>query len=129
MAKKEEPSAEDLGLPEVPVEEAPASAQEEAPVPRRRGRPPGSGKTDPNKSSAPKKSASRKAEDLEGFAKQLQGIHVLISMATGLPEIQIGPDESKMLAKAIGAVTEEYGLSLDGKTGAAIQLFGAAAMV
>lgn len=127
--KEETPTPEDLGLPPVDVAEAPSVDAEsaEAPKKRGRGRPPGSGTK--KSGDAPKKSASRKSEDMDALARQLVGIHQLIAMATGLGELVISEQEAGMLAKGITAVTEEYGFALTGKTGAALQLFGAAAIV
>ena len=103
----------------------------EAPRKRGRGRPPGSGKKNPDGSpvAKPEKSKSRKASDVEAFAKQIQGIHEMIALITPFPEMRLSESESVMMAKALDAVAEEYGLELDGKTGAAIQLIGAAAMI
>lgn len=124
-----------------PSNGAEVSAQSEAEPPKkRRGRPPGSGNkaklnpedpgSAPVSSGAPKKRGPKPSgERLAAMAKQLQGIHTLAAMATGIPECQINEGESAMLAQAFADVAAEYGLSVDGKTGAALQLFGACAMI
>lgn len=123
----EAPTPEDLGIikEEIKAEDN-ANISTDEPVRRKRGRPKGSSN---GTTSAPRKSQSRKDEDVLSFAKQIEGIHVMIAMVTGLPEMVISEAEAVMLSKGLNAVSEEYGLSLDGKTGAAIQLFGAAAIV
>lgn len=92
-----------------------------APEPPKRGpgRPKGSGKKTTGKSSGVSPS----------LGKHLQGLHAMVGMITGIREAFISDQEAEALADAIGAVAKEYDLSLSGKTGAAIQLLGAAAMV
>lgn len=63
------------------------------------------------------------------LAKSLMGIHQLGAMLLQVPELQLNEEESRGLADAVTAVCEEYGLAIDGKTGAAMQLFGACAMI
>jgi hypothetical protein len=70
-----------------------------------------------------------KGADPIALGNQLVGIHQLISMFTGTPEMQISPEEGKALGEAVVGVCNEYGLSVDGKAGAAIQLFAACAMI
>lgn len=101
-----------------------------APQPtKRRGRPPGSKNKTTNGAGRPRKSAQRMRKDTETLGKQIVGIHHVIAMMTGTPEMQISDDEGLALATGINAVCEEYGLSLSGKTGATIQLVGAAGMI
>lgn len=109
------------------------------PATPRRGRPPKTTEADSTtpKATAPKTRAPRKkaaapsdqAIEPETLAKQLQGVHVMIAMMTQAPEMQLSEPESLELAKAISGVCAEYNLSLNGKTGAMIQLLGAGAMV
>lgn len=68
-------------------------------------------------------------EALENMAKQIQGLHHIASVATGLEELRINEMEAAMLSRALTGVSEEYGLSLSGKTGATLQLLGVMAMV
>ena len=104
---------------------------------RRRGRPPGSiNKPKPESvaSEAPKPRRGRPPKnnaqrDVNGLARQIFGLHTLAAMATGIPEAAISEQESAMLATALDSVADQYGLSLDGKTGAALQLFATAAMI
>lgn len=70
-----------------------------------------------------------KGADPIAIGNQLVGIHQLVAMFTGTPEMQISPEEGKALGEAVVGVCNEYGLSVDGKTGAAIQLFAACAMI
>jgi len=131
---KDIPTPEDLGLPTVEIPDETTNENEQKPQeetqppPRRRGRPRKDGSTGPA-SERPKKSNSRKTESAEALARQIMGLHQVALLATGIPECQITEQESVILATALNAVVEEYGLSLSGKTGAALQLFGAAAIV
>jgi hypothetical protein len=70
-----------------------------------------------------------KRSDPASLAKSLVGIHQLAAMVTSIPECQLSEQEGAALAEAVTAVCDEYGLSIDGKTGAAMQLFGACAMI
>lgn len=105
------------------------------PAKPRRGRPPASEKVadaGSPKATAPRtRTARKKAQpiDHDTLAKQLQGVHVMVAMITQSPEMQLSDPESIELAKAISGVCAEYNLSLNGKTGALIQLIGAGAMV
>lgn len=129
--KKEAPELPETVDPNIAVEEEtiienPDIAQ---PVKRGRGRP---CKTDAEKAAgkdSPKKSKARVAQDTEELGSQLVGLHKLAALMTGLPELEISSIEGQMLAGGINAVCQEYGLSLGGKTGAAIQLIGALGIV
>lgn len=128
------PGAEQKG-PEIDVQ----PAQQK----RGRGRPPknppgetGPQKEDPTGGTASTSTAKpRKAKggkvDATQLARQLVGLHELACMATGnqFPELRISGDEANMLAGGIASVCEHYDLSIDGKTGAFLNLFAAAAMV
>ncbi|HKY44769.1 MAG TPA: hypothetical protein VJM50_16880 [Pyrinomonadaceae bacterium] len=70
-----------------------------------------------------------KSSDPTVLARSLLGIHQVAAMILRVPEVQLSEQEGQLLAEAVVAVCEEYGLSIDGKTGAAMQLFGAAAMI
>lgn len=131
MASKENPTPEDLGMTVTQTNNTDENPPEENPTteaPKKRGRPKGSTNAKPN-SEQPRKSANRQAADVAAFGQQLVGIHKLVAMATSLPIMQIDDTEGLMLAKGINAVAEEYGIAMTGKMGAALQLFGAAAMV
>lgn len=65
----------------------------------------------------------------EALGKQLVGLHALVAMVLQLPVMQISPEEGASLGSAIVAVCDEYGLSVTGKTGAALQLLGAMGMI
>lgn len=125
-----------------PGDSTPQTEQVESTPPKKRGpgRPrkdgtsgapaketPGAAKAAPNK---PQKRGEKMSAEKRGIlGKQLVGLHVMASHMTGLPELQITPQEGDILADGIAAVAEEYGLSLDGKTGAALSLLGACAMI
>lgn len=130
-AKSENPTPEEMGIqPEIIPPETPPETPPEIEPKRRRGRPPkDAAAPGAEKKEGPKKTASRKAEDTEALAHQLVGLHQFAALATGLPELVISEKEGQMLAKGINAVADEYGLSLSGKTGAALQFLAAAAMV
>lgn len=70
-----------------------------------------------------------KNSDPSTLAKSLVGIHALAAMITGIQEAQLSDGEGQALAEGVIAVCDEYGFSIDGKTGAAMQLFGACAMI
>lgn len=131
MANKTDPTPEEMGLnPETVPPETAAETPPETEPKRRRGRPPkDAGATTGERKEGPKKTASRKAEDTDALAHQLVGLHQFAALATGLQELVISEKEGQMLAKGVNAVADEYGLSLSGKTGAALQLIAAAAMI
>lgn len=87
---------------------------------------PADGKAKPGR---PKGTGTKKSMDPVGLAKQLVGIHQLAAMFTGMGELQLNPDEASGLADAVVNVCAEYDLNIDGKTGAAVQLFAACAMI
>ena len=148
MAKKETASAvieaEAEATETAAIEPQPAAQPEPvettAPVKRGRGRPPkaanGAASEIPSdaqpvakRGRPPSKSKGLSAEAQANLAKQIQGLHYIAASATGLGELQISDAEAAMLADGIAAVSREYGLSIDGKTGAALQLLAAAAIV
>lgn len=73
--------------------------------------------------------------DIGLLAKQLKGIHELAAnlLPIRTPEgkflLALSDIEATQLAEGVAAVAKEYDLSLDGKTGAAIQLLSAAVMI
>lgn len=85
---------------------------------------------------SPKQRRPRKPSvDIGLLAKQLKGIHELAAnlLPIRTPEgkylLSLSDIEATQLAEGVAAVAKEYDLSLDGKTGAAIQLLSAAVMV
>jgi hypothetical protein len=129
---KQETAAEALGEPEQ------AEAQEANSAPKRRGRPKTAPSLDekPVGGDAPKRARASNAkknvfsdESKNKLAVQLMGIHHIAAHATGLPELQINEKEAVMLAESIATLAAEYDLSLSGKTGAALQLMGVAAVI
>jgi len=123
---------------QTPTQDTP---QNEPPVKRGRGRPSNAEKKliaegVPHASASqatPKptrqKKAAKSGEEIAALGKQLAGIHQMAAMLTGMPELAIHEQEGVMLAGGILGVADQYDLSIDGKTGAALQLLAAAAMV
>lgn len=95
-------------LPETPSSDGSAQTQEPQPQKRRR---------------------RAAAVDTEKLAKQLKGLHMLLARLLNDPVMNLGDIEAVMLADSLAAVSREYDLALDGKTGAFIQLAGTAAVV
>jgi hypothetical protein len=84
----------------------------------------------------PKQQRRRKSTvDVGALAKNLKGIHALaakmvpIKGPDGKMLLELDDTEATQLADAVAQVAREYDLELSGKTGAAIQLFGVAAMI
>lgn len=111
--KRGRPSSAEKALNETLEKETPGAAVGDAPSANKPGRKPG----------------KKAAPSGEALGKQLVGIHALAAMFLQIPEVQISEAEGVQLGSAIVAVCEEYNLSITGKTGAAIQLFAAAAMI
>lgn len=129
--------------PDVAGNESNTAAPETIAPKRRRGRPtdaeralreniaPGTGSGSDTGSGGAKRGPKPRAKgsDVGTLAKSLVGIHQLVAMVTGIPEAQLNEAEGTALAEGVCAVCEEYGLAINGKTGAAMQLFGACAMI
>jgi hypothetical protein len=81
------------------------------------------------KASRGKKGVKFEKDDLSQLSKQIQGLHELMSLASGIPELRLETQEAEMLGSAVANVCEEYDLSLSGKTGALLQLLAAGAMI
>lgn len=113
------------------------AAEHVAPARRGRGRPPANAALQAQqipegsapKVDKPKPRAKKNEADAASLGKQICGVHQMVAMMTGMPEMVIAPEEGEMLAKGIMGIADEYGLALDGKTGASLQLFACAAMV
>lgn len=137
MIAKPAPAPASETAPETPQAAAPETGGTSEPEIRRgRGRPPkdsaapvSPGSDTPQPKRGRPKSGKKEAVDIGALAKQLQGLHAIAAMVTGLPQLQIAPQEAEMLSSAIVNVCEEYDLSVSGKTGAALQLFAAAGMI
>lgn len=141
-AEKESPAA---AVVETPVVETPTpEAQPGITAPRKRGRPPkaapangeanpvtddGGPRKGPGRPRKGKKGVSFSSDDISTLAKQVQGLHQLAAIATGIPELAITAEESQMLGMSIANVAQEYDLALDGKTGALLQLAAACGMI
>lgn len=130
----EQPDLSEAGMETPPVDDAP-------PVRRARGRPRKDGSSGPAKESVsgtgakrgrPAKTAAKRVysqDDVTLLGNQLVGIHRMASFMTQLPEVTILEPEGEAMAKAIITMADQYDLELDGKTGAALQLFATAAMI
>ena len=146
MAKSTDKPAAPTATPEpaaAPPSPPPAAAATETTPPQVRrgpGRPPKTAPVSPSEAAAagsapakkpgrPKKGVSFSGDDLASMAKQVQGLHQIAALATGIPELVLQKEEAEMLGVAIARVCEEYGLSLSGKTGALLQLAAAGAMI
>lgn len=125
------PPDDQQGPPETQVPES-------EPPKRRRGRPPKNpqlnqetvtpgAKAKPGPK--PKKAAAYGADEIGIMGRQLVGVHQIVAMVTGIPEFVIQEQEGAILAQSIANVANEYGLEIDGKTGASIQLFMTVAMI
>ena len=109
------------------------------PVKRRRGRPPKNPdmQKESVSGSAPKRGRPPKgrekkvysADEISTLGRQLCGIHMMVAEITKIPEAAIQEPEGMMMAQAIVNMADQYDLELDGKTGAALQLFATAAMI
>lgn len=119
----------------------PPEPPSDTPPKKRRGRPPknpsliaegvsggSEGTSKPGRTSKAKRAAYT-SSDIDAMGKQLVGIHLILVQLTGIPELQIVHDEGKALAQSVVNIAEQYDLEIDGKTGAAIQLFATAAMI
>lgn len=129
-------------ITEIPGGAAPETNNEAPgvePPKKRRGRPPKNPELKEQSASSgekPKRAYTRKnerptydSESTHKLAKQLEGIHLMIASVTKLNEMCISDTESLMLAQSLQTMSAEYDLSLDGKTGAALQLIATAAMI
>ncbi len=136
------PEAQGAETAQPQLETAPAPApQADTPPKRRRGRPKGSktkkappetaipGSTGKKATPAPKAAKGAPRVDASSMGRQIVGLHLAAATITGIPELQLGDNEGEMLAGALQGIAEEYGLALDGKTGAAIQLAGVCAAI
>lgn len=126
-----EPIVENIEANEAPKLDS--QPEQITPPKKRRGRPPKNpipeNAIDGEAKPINEKPKRRSKIDASAVAKQIQGLHMLAAHATGLSELQISEGESVLLADAVVNMSSEYGLELSGKTGAALQLFAACAMV
>ena len=128
-------------ITDIPGGELPESVGPETQPPKkRRGRPPKNSALEEQSTASgeakPKRAYTKKSERVtfdsdstRKLAKQLEGIHLMVASITKLNEICISDTEAMMLAGSLQTMSAEYNLSLDGKTGAAIQLIATAAMI
>jgi len=79
---------------------------------------------------APKeRKKKRKQIGFESMAKQIQGLHGFVAISTGIPELLLSEDESKLLAEAAVNFANEFDITINPKIVAGLQLFGACAIV
>ena len=122
-----------------PLDAKDSEAEVHTPPKRRRGRPSknpaliAEGISSEEKKSRAAKPKRQKhvysADAIALMGKQIVGIHSMAAIATGLGELQISDAEGQALAQSVVNVADQYGLEIDGKTGAALQLFATCAMI
>lgn len=102
-------------------------------APKKRGRPRKNPVLDEQSvpEGAPREKPRKKTPrpDSNKLASQIMGLHIVAARATGINELMLSDAESIMLAESIITISEEYGLSMSGKTGALIQLAGTLAII
>lgn len=128
----------------IDIKPEPASANPEPfsgePPKRRRGRPPGSKNQAQPLSETPIDGTAQPAQpqkrrrrvsaiDTEKLTKQVKGLHEMLAMMLQEEKMRLTDTEAVMLAESYAAVSREYDLALDGKTGALIQLAGTCAII
>lgn len=107
------------------------------PVKRGRGRPrkdggagsSGSASGDGGRKESPRASGPKASLDVDLFAQQLVGMHMIAAKLLNAPELMIGPDEAKNLAKAIQNIMKHYSINVSPKTIAMMQFMGVAAAI
>jgi len=90
--------------------------------PRKRGRPAGSGAAKPAKEKAAQVS-------IKGIEKILFSLHMIVAKSTGIEELELDTDESKLLADAVAEVASHYNYKVDPKTIAWMGLIGVAGSI
>lgn len=128
----------------VAVVEPAASPEPQVTAPKKRGRPaknpPADGVaapvSDDGKNTGVKPGRPKKkgkvhftGDDISSLGKQIQGLHHIAAIATGIPELAVSEDEAQMLGGALATVAQEYDLELSGKTGAMLQLLAVCGMI
>jgi hypothetical protein len=68
-------------------------------------------------------------EAISNLSKQIEGLHIIGAQMSGIPEIALSGADSQALAMSIIAVCSQYDLSIDGKTGALLQLLGTTSFI
>lgn len=136
-------TAEELGIDEIKESSESVSdfsAVDVTSAPKRRGRKPKNPVEQPDPitgelpeslpSDEPKERKKRKSKiDYTALAGQIQGLHTFVAMSTACPELMLDEKSSAMLAQAAGNFANEFGLSVNPKVAAAIQLAACCAMV
>jgi hypothetical protein len=107
-----------------------------APAPKRRGRPPGSGRTSAPGTETKKVKSNSDRLDLSGIHALFVSTHVVLAKATGVPELTITDAEGEQFLKACENVARHYSVTTTQKTldwlaliGAGVQIYGTRAMV
>lgn len=81
---------------------------------KRRGRPPGSGKS--GSASGPAKTSEKVKLDLSSLTGMFVGVHLMLAHATGRAEWAISPDEGKQFMDRAQAVMRHYSVTSTQKT-------------
>lgn len=69
------------------------------------------------------------AEAKSMLARQCVGVHQMLALMTGFPELAISAKEGEILAEAMAGIATEYGVAVSGKTAASMQMLAACAIV
>jgi hypothetical protein len=75
------------------------------------------------------KRKSKKVATVEDVGKQIYGLHAIMAMMSGIPEVALQPEEAASLAKAIITFGEEFDFQPNPKIMACITLIGTSAMI
>ena len=128
---------DELSRAETPLPEK----SDEVTEPKRRGRRPGWRKVRENSDNvakpdtvkpARKKHVEAHAPDSEyivGMAARIQGLHAIMAIVSGLPELAISESEARSLAVAVDGVCVEFGIAVTGKVAAILSLLAAMGMI
>ena len=92
--------------------------------PKKRGRPRSSSSAD-----GAKYGSKKPGLEVEALAKNLQAIHDLAALATGLPILSIEDKEAKSMATAVSNLAAQYDMVLDPRTVAWVNLLGVMASI
>ena len=107
-----------------------------APAPKRRGRPPGSGRASAAGSEGKAKIKNSGSLDLSSIHALFVSTHVVLARATDVPELAITDAEGEQFLKACENVARHYSVTTTQKTldwlaliGSGVQIYGTRAMV
>ena len=91
---------------------------------------PTDGTGEPIQVAEPKKRKKRVPKiDLENMAKQIQGFHTFLALATKTPELMLDEKDSTALAKSATDFAEEFGMVISNRVFVVVQLLTTCAFV